>query len=134
MGNEYVVRVNHGEKPINRIYSNLLIIFVVLLVILLIFICVRIYRSDFVFQEDVYVCHHMAHDLEEQFESYGFDVLVCRGDSLKSGMGHAWIAFNLSGFLLHVDSIGCNPFVPSWYYDDISVFESYSDYLVFKNN
>ena len=88
-----------------------------------------VYRIFFVYVPDVYVCRHMACDLESSLEDSGLDVKIVRGVTNFGCEGHVWCAVNISGFLFHVDSIGWYPLVPSLLYHNLSYFESYDDYL-----
>ena len=124
---EHAVRVNCGEKPRNR--KNTVI--VCILAVLIFFI---LYRAFVVYVPEVYVCRHMARDQEVWLEDQGFDVKIYRGVTKIGDEGHVWCAINVSGVWTSFDSIGFYPFVPSLLYYNISIFEDYSDYLVFKNS
>lgn len=103
--------------------------YIAVAVVLTFFLCFSAYRSFVVYQPGVYVCRHMAHDQEIWLEEHGCDTKIYRGVSKFNGEGHVWCAVNnIPGVLISFDSVGLYPFVPYLLYDNIIMYENYSDY------
>ena len=107
--------------------------FVITLVLLLlaVYFCFLVFRF-YQYEPDTYVCRQMARDQERMLEKQGMDVKICRGTTKLGNEGHAWVAINYSGKLIHMDSIGWYPFIPEMLYYDIEIYESYNKYLESK--
>jgi hypothetical protein len=80
-----------------------------------------------------YVCHHMARDLEDTLESFGFDVQIVvgwsdesiRGKRAEGSSGHAWIKINGVEF----DSVWLVPYILGNEYPyDRKIYNDYVDY------
>lgn len=54
---------------------------------------------------DVYVCHHMARDLEDSFESLGMDTKIIYGKNADGDGAHLWVSVNG----LEIDSVTLLP-------------------------
>ena len=62
------------------------------------------------YEPDVYDCTEMSRDLEDRFESIGFDVLIKRGyEHEGDAISHLWVCVNG----LDIDSVLFLPFYPS---------------------
>lgn len=80
------------------------------------------------YKEDVYVCRHMARDLEDRLESVGLDVKLVSGQNVNGKTGHLWI----SVYGLEVDSVTLLPMsLMNKEYVNITI---YDDYRVWAEN
>jgi len=103
----------------------------VFILLLVVYVCFLVFRL-IQYQPDTYVCRHMARDQEIMLERQGLDVKICRGTTRIGGEGHAWVAIDYSGNLVHMDSIGWYPFIPEFLYYDIEIFDNYEEYMISK--
>jgi len=96
----------------------------VTLILLIIMVSNASYRSFILYEEDEYVCRHMARDLEITIEKFGIPVLIKRGDKINGDTGHMWI--NIYG--LDIDSVTMIPSPMGLMYENIDTYDNYADY------
>lgn len=88
------------------------------------------------YSSEVYVCRHMARDIEDTLEPFGFDVVCVVGkdrplgpDGVDGGnrSGHMWVEING----ITIDSVYLLPFYPgiNEYSYNITRYDDYQEYL-----
>lgn len=92
----------HCSHVMKKQYKTVLFLFLLAIILCYLTVCAW-HASGYV--PDVYVCRHMARDLEDSFESVGFDVKIIHAKNIDDNRGHLWISING----LEIDSITLLP-------------------------
>jgi len=83
------------------------------------------------YNDEPYVCTHMARDLEDTLESMGIDTKIVVGYKNEGIGGHMWVRVNG----VDIDSVSFIPFY--WklkdYQRDRVVYDDFKDYAIERN-
>jgi len=75
---------------------------------------------------DVYVCRHMARDIEDVFESVGIPIVLVKGNTDDRSTSHMWVSI----YGVELDSVFL---IPNGWFDKYSnnkiCFDDWEDYI-----
>ncbi len=103
-------------------------------IILIIFMILLLSARMLQYNSEIYVCRHMARDIEEWLTPLGFNVtLVVGKDQPHMGMesnGHMWVKING----IPIDSVYLLPYFVSYspFKHRVMEFDTYEDYLEYN--
>jgi hypothetical protein len=121
-----MMRIRFNKNPVKKSRTFLIAsIFVILF--LSAYLGVVVVRG-FQYTPDVYVCRHMSKDISYFLDGLGVDNKIVVGDSVLQDARHMWVAVNVLGFYVDIDSVYFYPVFNRFIHYEIEVFDSYYDY------
>jgi hypothetical protein len=75
----------------------------------------------------------MGRDLEIVLNTFNIDTKIIVGRSTLVDGRHLWVAVNVLGFYVDIDSVYFYPVINRFLHYDIEVFDSYSEYKSSRN-
>lgn len=110
-----------SEAVYDYTYSKPVKITIVVLIVIACYVATGIIHAS-AYEKDVYVCRHMARDLEDTLETIGLEVKLVSGKKTQEKTGHLWI----SVYGLEIDSVTLMPMsLLNEKYDNISTYDDY---------
>ena len=118
-----MARIKKGKTK-NSLLANFVLAMIVLVCVYGLVCAVR--KAQYT--PDVYTCRYMGRDLEAFLNSLNIDTRIVVGESTLSDSRHLWVAVNMLGLYIDVDSVYFYPFMNRFIYTNIEVYDSYTDY------
>ena len=89
----------------------------------------KLYRDGEPNDPNIYVCRHMARDIEDLLESVGLDVRIIAGWNHNNSAGHMWVKL----FGMTFDSVSLLPYHSTTYTYNVSEYRDYDYYLLWRH-
>ena len=87
--------------------------------------CIIGYGHSLLYKEDVYVCRHMAQDIEDMLESVGIPVKIITASNANMSKGHMWVSI----LGVEFDSVTLLPYCTFKYTENKEIYNDYQEYL-----